>query len=315
VWQGVETNFSILRVIDRKIRELHALNREYLPDFAASSSLFVSSDYSGEHKDSQYLAFTFIFLPVESWRSWDTLRQAVRRKHGIQDRRFGYAKMNDRRKRVATGELLEALIKQRGLLISLSVRKTVKSVFDSSGTLDRATWGVGHCADWANADIEKMRRVVHTVAFFVSGIVARGQSVRWITDHDAIAANEQRFQEMALVFRNVLDQYLSVQLNSVSCSTTFESPLEVEDFAAMPDLVGGAIVELLTAHAQNGHEISEAAVPRPEKLPLKTQEILDRLAHPGLLRRVFYKVEPGPAPGTIEITDINIAAPLPTPGA
>jgi hypothetical protein len=315
MWRGVDTNFSILRVIDAKIRELHALNGEYLPDFGSSPSLFVGSDYSGEHKESQYLGFTFIFLPVESWRNWDRSRQAARRKHCIEDgRRFGYAKMNDPRKRVATGELLEALTEQRGLLVSLSVRKVLKSVFDTSGQLDRSSWGVEHCVGWANADLEKMLRVVHTVAFFTAGIASGGQNVRWITDHDNIAANEQRFQQMAVVFRNVLDQYLSVRLNSVSCSTTFGSPLEVEDFAAIPDLVGGAIVELFTAHARNGHDISEATFPRPDKLPLKTHEILDSLAQPGHLRRVFYKVEPGPALGTIEIADINIAAPLPTRG-
>lgn len=311
MWRGVKTSFSTLKVIDTKLRELHSLDPNYFPDFGASPSLFVGSDYSGEHKTSQYVGFTFIFLPVESWRVWDTSRRSVRSRHGIADaRRFGYAKMNDRRKRAATGELLGALIEQPGLLISLSVRKTLRSVFDTSPQVDRSNWGVGHCVGWENADIEKMLRVVHTVAFFIAGIVARGQNVRWITDHDTIVANEQRFQEMALVFRNVLDQYLSVPLNSVSCSTTFETSLEVEDFAAIPDLVGGAMVELFTAHARNGNDITEATFPRPGKLPDKTHEILDLLARTGALRRVFYKVEPGPTVGTIEIADININAPL-----
>ena len=86
--------------------------------------------------------------------------------------------------------------------------------------------------------------------------------------------------------------------------------MEVEDFAAMPDLVGGAIVDLFTTHLDNGDDISLAAIPRPSSLPSKAHEILDRLAQPAILRRVFYKVEPGPASGTIGIADINIAAPL-----
>jgi hypothetical protein len=311
MWRGVETDFSALRVIDAKIRELHSLNPSYFPDFGSSPQLFVGSDYSGEHKESQYLGFTFIFLPVESWRIWDRARQAVRSKHGITGgRRFGYSKMNDRVKRVATCELLAALIEQKGLLISLSVRKSLKSVFDTSPQIDRSRWGVEHCVGWENANIEKMLRVVHTVAFFIAGIVVRDQNVRWITDHDAIVANEQRFKEMSLVFRTVVGQYLSVPLGSVVFSTTFETSLEVEDFAAIPDLFGGAIVELFSAYARNGDDITAASFPRPSDLPAKTHEILDLLAQPGSLRRVFYKLEPGPTAETIEIADMNIAAPL-----
>jgi hypothetical protein len=309
VWNGIESPVSVLRIINEKIAERHAASKSYLPSFAGASSLVVGSDYSGEHAGAKYLGFTFVILPDESWRRWDAARIFIRERRGIGRRRMAYSKLGDGLKRAALDDLIAALLAQSGLAISLIVSKRLKSIFGTSGQVDRVQWAVDHCSGWKPAEIEKMLRVVHVVAFFVAGIVSSGQEVRWVTDHDAIVANESRFNEMATVWKAVLSQYLTVAPRNVHCSTSFTSPLEVEDFVAIPDLIGGALVDLFTAHHRRGDVVSEdSAIRHPDNLSEKAKGIVGWLASPGILRRLVYTVEPGPCQGSVEITDINLSA-------
>lgn len=309
VWNSIDSPVSILRVINEKIVERHAASKVYLPSLAKASSLLVGSDYSGEHAESKYLAFTFVILPDESWRRWDAARVDIRKSRGLGTRRMAYTRLGDGVRRAALDDLMGALLAQSGLVISLVVNKRLKSLFDASGQVDRVQWLAEHCTSWKRAEIEKMLRVVHVVAFFVAGVISTGQEVRWITDHDAIVANETRFNEMAAVWKAVLSQYLTVAPRSVHCSTSFTSPLDVEDFVAIPDLIGGALVDLFTAHQRRGDTFSEkSAIPHPDDLSEKAGVIVDWLATPGTLRRLVYTVEPGPQQGTVEIADINLSA-------
>jgi hypothetical protein len=312
MWNRIQTNVSFLNVIDRKIAELHAHNDSYLPSFADAPRIVVGSDYSGEHAAAKYLGFTFVILPQSSWRAWNVSRLYIRATRNIQERHMAYSSLNDAFRRDALHEFLTALLLQKGMVITIVVNKQLRSIFQSSGQIDAGVWGVEHCGDWRPPEIEKMLRVVHAAAFFIAGVASAGQDVQWITDHDAIAANEARFQDMAAVFKAVLDQYLTVKLGSVRCSTSLESPLEVEDFVAIPDLIGGAMVDLFTAHRRRTDVFSEEMpTPRPEDLSWKTRTIIDWLARRGALRRLIYKFEPGPEAETLEIADMNLAMPLP----
>lgn len=303
-------------MINAKIVERHASNNAYLPSFEGASSLLVGSDYSGEHADSNYFGFTFVVLPDESWRRWDAARLVIRNHRKLGARRMAYTKLGDALKRAALDDLMAALLAQRGLVISIIVNKRLKSLFDSSGRVDPVQWAVDHCSGWKPAEVEKMLRVVHVVAFFVAGVVSAGQEIRWMTDHDAIVANETRFEQMAAVWKTVLSQYLTVAPRSVHCSTSFTSPLEVEDFLAIPDLIGGALVDLFSAHRRRGDVLSEtAATPYPDALSDKAKAIVEWLGGAGTLRRLVYTIELGPSKKTIEIADINLSVPMPVPGA
>lgn len=153
-----------------------------------------------------------------------------------------------------------------------------------------------------------MLRVVRTVAFLIAGLSTPNQDVRWITDQDDIAPSEEGFADMSNVFQATVNSYLSHPIGGLSCSTTAGSPLEVEDFVAIPDLTAGALVELFAAYAKRGVSMSEHLVlPRPDDLPGKTHDILNWLAADLSLRRLVYAVDPGPQDGTIEITDVNVA--------
>jgi hypothetical protein len=312
VWNPVDSPVSALRVINEKLIERDTGSNSYLPSFVGASSLVVGSDYSGEHADSNYLGFTSVILPDESWRRWNAARLLIRKHRKIGTRRMAYAKLGDALKRAALDDLIAALLAVRGLAISIIVNKRLKSLFDASGRVNPVKWAVDHCSGWKPADVEKMLRVVHVVAFFVAGVVSTGQEIRWVTDHDTIVANEKRFNQMAAVWRTVLSQYLTVVPRSVHCSTSFTSPLEVEDFVAIPDLIGGALVDLFNAHQRRGDVLSETvATPHPDTLSDKANTLVESLRGPGALRRLVYTIEPGPSDGTIEIADINLSMPMP----
>jgi hypothetical protein len=306
MWNPVHADVALLQVIGRKIQQIHAIDHRYLPDFSLSPALLLSSDYSGEHRESPYLALSFLILPLESWRAWEQKRQLIRERYRAVDRRVGYARFAGV-KRLVSMELLNAVGMVDGLLITVLIRKNVKSILDASGVINKSQWAVSHCENWKPQTLEKMLRVVHFVAFMIAGVSSPDQDVRWITDQDDIAPNEERFNEMAQVFRMTASRYLPHKLGLLSCWTTAESSLGVEDFAAIPDLAGGALVDLFGAYARQGITLSESLViPHPEALTSKPREILAWFGNDSRLRRLVYTIEPGPSEGTIEVKDTNV---------
>ena len=73
----------------------------------------------------------------------------------------------------------------------------------------------------------------------------------WFSDEDEIAANPQRLTLLTKLWANVISNYTVHSLRHLKCGTTGsdDGSNEIEDFAAIPDLVAGALSDLLTSIA------------------------------------------------------------------
>jgi hypothetical protein len=115
--------------------------------------------------------------------------------------------------------------------------------------------------------------------------------------------------------RTILGYYLGDRsLSMLRCCTT-ASPngarnLEAEDLAAIPDLVGGALVELFSELANRRSEASESlTLPDPEALSSKTRQILAWLRGPKRLSHLVYTVRSAGS-GQIRVTDVDMGEPI-----
>src|ERR1039457_1632510 len=90
-----------------------------------------------------------------------------------------------------------------------------------------------------------------TTRNFIAGLSQKNQDVFWFSDEDEIAANPQRLTLLTKMWANVISNYPVHSLRHLKCGTTRsdDGSNEIEDFAAIPDLVAGALSDLLTSIA------------------------------------------------------------------
>jgi hypothetical protein len=309
MWNNVTSPVGVLQVVNAKIAATCAANPFQLPDFSRSSALVLASDYSGEHQSSPYVVFTFIVTSGDALAVWENERQIVRHQHRLRGRRMSYTKLRDNVKSRALPAFLSAMGRFDALICSVAVNKEITSIFDASGRVDFAEWGLEAWSDWDQATFEKMLRITHTAAFLIAGMATADQNVLWVTDEDAIAANPHRLDQLTQQFAHLLDRYLTCKLRHIRCGTTAGDTgiLDVEDLASIPDLVGGAFSELLAALHARGARISDRlTLAQPDNLPAKASQILSWLASRRGLRTLAYVVEPGKSKADIEVTDCLI---------
>jgi hypothetical protein len=103
-----------------------------------------------------------------------------------------------------------------------------------------------------------------------------GQDLFWFTDQDDIAANDARVLQLTQILANISGHYLSHDPGHLKCGTTQcdDGSLWIEDLAAIPDLVSGALGELFTRYLTDTRiPSSDIIVPAPSSVSVKSKEI------------------------------------------
>ena len=124
----------------------------------------------------------------------------------------------------------------------------------------------------------------------------------WFTDQDDVAANAERLTVLTQVWAIILSNYLSkaderfpFTLGHLRCGTTASDTgnLQIEDLAAIPDLVAGSLSEALTCFDKEGRRPnSRLVLPPPQSLPEKARRIIGWLTDGTMpLRRQVFSIE------------------------
>jgi hypothetical protein len=187
---------------------------ESLPDLRKASTIFVGSDYGGQHTTSRFESYAFVFADLERSRMWFHARNELREQFLPDGRRFSYKSLRDRRRASALPQFLRAIDLVHGLVVVILVEKNILSLFKASDRIKSADPEIQLLRNWAPRSIERVLRICHFVAFFLAGLSSDRQNVLWITDQDDIAANESRQGELVEVFRRIVGHYLQHTLVS-----------------------------------------------------------------------------------------------------
>lgn len=297
MWRALKNpRLGFMNEFSESISSFESQNPNSLPDLGHCKTIIAVSDYGGYHKTSQFESYALLVACGQSWPEWEDARLKVRRTFQIGKRRIAFSKMGDTRKRRALLPFLAAADVLHGLCVTVLVDKRIGSLFLTEGRLDPSSASqLSPGGRYAEATFERLMRAVHLVSFFIAGLSAAGQNVIWLTDEDEIAANRQRVIGLTSIFANVASHYLPHGLGQLRCGTTESDngSLQIEDLAAVPDLVAGALAETLTACYQEVSLPDSALVrPAPRNLSGKSREILYWLSlEPSRLRRLVYVIQ------------------------
>jgi hypothetical protein len=192
---------------------------------------------------------SFLVTDIAYCAAWQPYRDRVRHLLLPSRRRLGFKDLNDRVRSRALSAFLESANHLPGLLATFIIHKSVQSLYQDRGKLDIANLGYEPLRHLSSKVAEKMLRVTALVGLLLAGLSAPMQDVLWVTDHDAIAANETRLRlltdTLALLSSNFLPhglRHLRVGTAQVDSGDLF-----VEDLLSIPDISAGALSRLMEA--------------------------------------------------------------------
>ena len=287
-----DLNAEIIKVFDGFNEAIK--NRNFVfPDFSHTSDLFIASDYSGEHKTANYVAYSFLIGDLNQLNSFDKNRHEVRKKYNITDRTVAFKKLsNDSLLENAITEFLRSTDLIPGLLLVFLINKDIEGLFKG---IDPQKTPIEEFHDWKTKDFKKLIWILYLMSFFVAGLSKKEQSVKWLTDQDNIVANDNRLVAVSQFFASILGSFIPhpLEYRGVTTTENDNDKFDKEDLVSIPDLAGGALTELLTVHSnENNMPDDKTLVALSDNLSPKTTNLGGWLAENDYpLKKLFFRVE------------------------
>ncbi|WP_047816924.1 hypothetical protein [Rhodopirellula islandica] len=210
------------------------------PDLSGEQQLVLAGDYSGEHSDAKYQVVSLLLCGMsDCMGNWDADRTAIRDQHLADGRRHAFKKLHDASRQRALVPFLSATSDINGILLSVAIDKDIEKT------------DLGYQFPFETPSTElvhaKLIRIATFGALLVSGLGAVGQDVMWLTDDDAIVANDEQTTHAVNVIDSMLTRMCPFGLGEVCVGIAgkFDDNRLAEDLCAIPDLAGGAISETL----------------------------------------------------------------------
>lgn len=258
MWQNVLVSpGTVFDILNNKFIELQQKSANSFPDLRSSQSLLLGSDYSGETSDAPYYVYSFIFTTLDSWAKWEPIRLQIRKEIFSDSRRMSFKNLGDNQRKRALIPMLNAANSLEGLSFSIAINKKCKSLFSGEVPLDLQNPSFEPYKKWKSSVLEKAFITIHFLAFILAGLSKTGQNVLWFSDEDNIVANDQRVYELTNLFAWISSEYLRFSLGHLRCGTSRcdNGTRQIEDFLAIPDLIGGAISEQLKLKKEEPSEL------------------------------------------------------------
>jgi hypothetical protein len=277
-WNSLENpDLGFMVIFNDVMKNLAARSPHRLPNIRIGQKIFIASDYSGQHDLAHYETFSFLFADLRHWRQWEERRIRVRQQYLADGRRMAFKNLGDRQRRKALVPFLTAASSIPGLSVTVLINKGIKSMFQKQGKLDMSEPELLLYRHWNGHTFERLLRAVHLVSFFLAGLSRHGQDVMWITDEDDIAANPNKLTELTQIWAGVCSHYLQHDMGHLRCGTTKcdNGSRQIEDLVSIPDLVAGALTEVLSVHRNEGIVISKLIISPLTVLSKKTKEIMN----------------------------------------
>jgi hypothetical protein len=279
-----------------------------LPNLRGGSTIIIGSDYGGQHDTATYQSLSFLLADLANCSDWNSRRDHLRSELLSNGRRMSYKGLNDTNKKQALFPFLLAADHIPGLSVTFLINKKLDSLFAKTGKFDIQTMGLHQFQHWSNYSFEKLLRVLHFISLFIAGLSGPGQDVLWFTDQDDIVPNSSRLSEVSGVLRDISSHYLKHDMGNLRCGTTQcdDGSRFIEDFAAIPDLVAGALADALTNNPTEIDPKSVGLTSRLVNISHKSQQIIAWFTDgTSSLRRLVCVIDPMPASSKIATTWIK----------
>jgi hypothetical protein len=225
-----------------------------LPDFSEDEGIFIFSDFGGEHNGANFSTYSFLICSADKRMVFEKEVGDIREKYKLNDpwKELSYKDLRYGPIKRALDDILDVADKLiHGLLITISIDKNIESVFglNKKNThqelvtlLQNNDLGL-----WKGNEAEKLLRVCHPIAIFLSVLATNGQKLLWLCDHDSINSNgnSRDFTHTQKTLVKTLPIYSDNKYEILGFAKPFENDPGTSDLLSLTDFTAGAIQEVL----------------------------------------------------------------------
>ncbi len=237
------------QLLQNAVQNSDAHGQLTLPDLRAfrNEAVSVFSDYGGESSGGYY-TYSALVCGFGYTGPFNQNMKAVREKHKLGEIEIAYKSFGTGQVRRALPDYLEAINRLPGMLCTLLVDKGITTLLGPqeketltqlSNLIEAQGFGKRN-----HRVAEKLLRVVHFTAFLTGLLIHDGQKVFWMSDNDAICANQETHKQLLAIFDSVLYIYTrsGCAIPLVGGARPFKPPsLELMDLLSSADVAAGSL--------------------------------------------------------------------------
>lgn len=296
VWKHIETpQAGFLNNLSESVSILEAKEQNVLTDLTGEE-MWITSDYSGQHAGASHESYCFLLASPHSISHWDLARVAMRTRWLPDGRRMAFKKLREPVRKRALPAFLDIADLLRGNLICFVVDARVNSLFGEGSRSPHELPSIFR-PDTSSTTVEKMLRVAHFLALLVAALRSEDQRAVWISDRDEALEDFDRGERLGALVRALIygmtrwRQPAALEFGTTALERSGETQLE--DLAAIPDLVAGALGDSATRlPGFVGPGTWERTVQRTTVGDERSQAMLDWLSRTSTnLKRLVLRVE------------------------
>lgn len=273
-WRPIsDPRLGLATAISQELHEMDLADPTMLPDLRRASTFLIASDYGGEHRGARYQTVSFIIVDFDDCRAWSKARTKMRQEY-LPTRSMAFKDLKDRHRWCALGPFLAAADHLNGLCVTFAFDTSIATLFDGGLPVDLRVPALARYRGWDKQALEKLARVAHLLNLLLAGMSRPGQNVLWITDNDAIAANQQLAGDAGALLDHLGHEYMEHRLGELTLVVAGAvDPRDrqlAEDLLAIPDLAAGAIAEYMAVRRTAEHD--RIVPPRPSQVFIPARE-------------------------------------------
>lgn len=215
------------------------------------------TDFGGEHPGARFNTYGFLILAFDKVKPFELAVQELRRKHKILEpfSEFRYKRLASGPRSRALPDFLRAvdgLI--HGAVVTIAVEKQIESLFGGAARIEETLSGMG-LGRWKKGAGEKVLRVCHSLAIFISLLTRTDQPLFWYCDNDAINETSlgRGFPDTQKILGGALGMYSEERSAVMGFGKSFERKSYLDDLLSVPDFAAGVVQDLLAGHETGGN--------------------------------------------------------------
>ena len=231
----------IIRHLSDQLGLLRQRNPSIFPDLRSAETILAISDYSNDDAKDTYQGITFLIVDWLASGYSNILRSNFRSEVLDLKREFQFKKLNKDTERLRLlSDYLDTFNSLKGIVFTFLVHKNIRYLFAKSPHQVLKKAGLGN---WKPHIAEKVLRILHFQALLVYGLSRPGQKYLWMTDRDAITNNIELLGELLQRVFNIYAGHGFSPFGYAEPLGDLSNPYR--DYLSVPDLVGGAMLELI----------------------------------------------------------------------
>lgn len=209
------------------------------------SSLFVASDYGGEHRASSHLVYAFMVSDGGGPR-WLNAISEIRTSLLPDGKRMAFKRLDDAARRNSLIPFLQAADKLNGHLVVVAINKKIRWLMTQRSEAEKWRDSFGLRATWNDRSLEDMMRKAYIFSVLISLWSRHFTNVCWITDQDQSVANEHRLDDMQRIAARLTMLLIDHPMGEFAMNSTAidDAQRSFEDLCALPDLAAGMVAEI-----------------------------------------------------------------------